>query len=673
MKNPFRFWRRDGAEAIQRGPQDERGQALTELQQAYAAGPDAGAMQAIVEWMRDQSERDALLKADNPTVDRALAPHPPSHRGQKGGQSVVLDEFQLAIQGDYIERPGILSFDAMRRMVQQTPILNAGIFNRCRKIAQFCRVNESGEGPGFTLRHRDKDHELSDAEASSIRLLNAFFANCGWEASPRARKILRRDSFSQFMQKSVRDSMIMDSAPIETELKRDRALGIDGFYAVDGATIRLCSEQGYQGNDEIFALQVVQGRIRTVYTRETLIYEPRNPNSDVLCGGYGIAEVELMIKLVTGFLNAMTYNARGFDENAIPKGLLHLTGNYSDSDLAAFRRFWNSMCKGVNNAFALPVLVSKDQESKASFERFGVDHDDIYFAKWMTFLTSVICAIWGFSPEELNFESFTSGRAPLSGSDTTEKLADAKEKGLVPTLMYYEQLFSDYIVADFSDEYVFRWTGLDEEDRQAKEERQKLVLTVNEMRAMDGLDPLDDVLGNAPLNPTLMSVYMQTLQQPEQPDFGQPEYGQGQGEAPDGQEGEQDQQDNPDNAEEGQDKPDFGNGQPDFGGEQQADFGQGGPDFGKSLEPIKSPSLATRAVREGVYTNGERDQEPSTSGNGDPLRSPPLRLSIRQLLRGAIRDMDGLPFGSEPLAKSNALDGLDFGVVEDVPVVYTLE
>ena len=576
MKNPFRFWRREGAEAIQRGGEAERRQALGELQSAYAAGPDNAMVKSIVDWMREQSEMDMLLKAGNPTADRSLAPFPHKYRGEKGMQSIHLDEFQLAIQGDYIERPGILSFDAMRRMVQQTPILNAGIFNRCRKIAQFCRVNDSGEGPGFTVRHRDKDHELSETEQASINLLNRFFANCGWEANPRARKLLRRDSFSQFMQKSVRDSMIMDSAPIETELKRDRALGIDGFYAVDGATIRLCSEQGYQGNDEIFALQVVQGRIRTCYTRETLIYEPRNPNSDVLAGGYGIAEVELMIKLVTGFLNAMTYNARGFDENVIPKGLLHLTGNYSDADLAAFRRYWNSMVKGVQNAFALPVLVSKDQESKASFERFGVDFSEMAFAKWMTFLTSCITAIWGFSPEELNFESFTSGRAPLSGSDTSEKLADAKEKGLVPTLMYYEQLFSDYIVADFSDQYVFRWTGLDEEDRQAKQDRQKLVLTVNEMRAMDGLDPLDDTLGNAPLNPTLMTVYMQTLQQGDEQgqDFGQPEDGQG-GEPPDPDAEEADGA--------GQ-KPDFGRGQPDFGGDESPDFGRGEADFGKSLD-----------------------------------------------------------------------------------------
>src|SRR5690606_737434 len=100
----------------------------------------------------------------------------------------------------------------------------------------------------------------------------------------------------------------MDAAPIETEFKRDRNLGIDGLYAVDGATIRLCTEEGYNGNDEIFALQVVQGQVRSAYTHDDLIYEPRNPRSDVLVAGYGMGEVELLVRVVTGFLNAMTLN-----------------------------------------------------------------------------------------------------------------------------------------------------------------------------------------------------------------------------------------------------------------------------------------------------------------------------------------------------------------------------
>jgi hypothetical protein len=45
------------------------------------------------------------------------------------------------------------------------------------------------------------------------------------------------------MAKSVRDTLTMDAAPIETEFKRARDLGLDGFYAVDGASVRLCTER----------------------------------------------------------------------------------------------------------------------------------------------------------------------------------------------------------------------------------------------------------------------------------------------------------------------------------------------------------------------------------------------------------------------------------------------
>jgi hypothetical protein len=244
----------------------------------------------------------------------------------------------------------------------------------------------------------------------------------------------------------------------------------------------------------------------------------------VLSAGYGLGEPELMVRVVTGFLNAMTYNIKGFDSNSIPKGMLHLSGAYSPEDLSRFMRYWNGMVKGVNNAHALPVLVSSDQESKASFEKFGVDYDEMAFGKWMTFLTSIICAIYGMSPSEINFDSFSGGNtSPMGGSDTAEKLADSKYKGLRPLLAYFESEISDFIISDFSSDFVFRWTGLDEEDRAARGERAKLILTVNEMRAQDGYDKMDGALGEAPLNPSLIGPWMQLQQSEAAPDMGQPD------------------------------------------------------------------------------------------------------------------------------------------------------
>jgi hypothetical protein len=506
-------------------PADERAAAQSELQKASLADATPDKMLPLIQFMQDQYEQMEMSKA----LGRASKIPNPSLAVQKklpGMQSVFLDDMQVSVMGDFYEKQSAFSFDSMRAMVEGTPILNAVIMTRIRQVQRFCRVQTNGKGPGFKITLKDTDGKhTSDDDKKSIALLEGFFMNSGWESKPRQRMRLKRDDFSSFMAKLVRDSLTLDSAGIETEWKRDRSLGLDGMYAVDGATLRLCTEQGYEGDDEIFALQVVQGNIRSLYTYDDLIYVPRNPRTDVLIGGYGLSETELLVRVVTGFLNAFTYNTKYFDSNQIPKGLLHLTGNFSEQDVAAFKRMWNAMVKGVNNQWALPVMVSKDSESKAAFENFGVEVNEMMFGKWMTFLSSLICAIYGIGPDEINFESFSAGSSSnLSGNDTEEKLANSKDKGLRPLLAYFENLFTDFIVQEFGDKYVFRWTGLDEEDEQIAFERKKLIMTWDEMRAEDELPKVPDGLGAVPLNPALIPVWqaVNQQQQPQEGDFGQP-------------------------------------------------------------------------------------------------------------------------------------------------------
>jgi hypothetical protein len=447
-------------------------------------------------------------------------------------------------------------------------------------------VPEDGKGIGFQIRTKDPNQDVGTDEKQSILLLQDFFTNCGWEKRPRQRMRLKRDDFAGFMAKLTRETLTMDSMPIETEFKRDKSLGLDGMYAVDGSTIRLCTEDGYQGDDEIFALQVVQGRIRTAYTYDDLIYVPRNPCADVLTGGYGISETELLIRVVTGFLNAFTYNTKYFDSNTIPKGVLNLYGNYTEQDVQAFKRYWNAMVKGVNNAWSLPVMVSKDQESGAKFDAFGADVNEVMFAKWMTFLTSIICAIYSIAPDEINFESFTAGSSSLSGSDTDQKLANSKDKGLRPLLAYFENLFTDFVVQEFSDKYVFRFSGLDEEDADKRHEMRKLLLTVNEGRAQEGYDKLKEPWGDAPLNPSLLSAW-QAEQQSQNQDFGQP--GQQQPGAPeDSEDGKQDSEDFGAPGAENDTGADFGNAPPAENDDEDSGTADGtgddaGDDMGKAF------------------------------------------------------------------------------------------
>ena len=497
----------------QDAPAPERFDAQAEMQRAYRPTASelipAPEIQRVIDHIREGHEEAELLKSAR------ILRFPGNRRDEdpptKGMRSVYLDNLQIFAHGDYWDKPSPVGFETLRQMVDQTPILSAVVLTRIRQISRFCAPQED-DGPGFVIRHLDREHAVTASERESLQALMRFMNHCGWEPNPRLRKRLKRDTFSRFMAKLVRDSLTMDAAPIETEYKRDASQGLDGLYAVDGATVRLCSDEGYHGDGEVFAVQVTQGRMVTAYTHQDLIYEVRNPRSDVRLAGYGLSETELLVRIVTGFLSALNLNIKGFDENAIPRGLLHLSGDYSQEDLAAFRRYWNAMVKGVQNAWSLPVLVSKDQEAKASFERFGVDWDEMYFSKWMTFLTSIACAVYGMSPDEINFESFAASKSSLSGADTEQKLADSMDKGLRPLMAYFEGLFSDYVIGDFSDKYCFRWTGIDEEDLDKRHELRKLLLTVNEARAQEGYDTLKGPLGDAPINPSLMGPWMQLQQ-----------------------------------------------------------------------------------------------------------------------------------------------------------------
>ncbi|RVT91451.1 phage portal protein [Rhodovarius crocodyli] len=480
-----------------------------ETQLTRASMPAAGDLFSpeVVDQIRESLD---LLKAQNVIPFPGTRVHMPERRGM---QSLDRDDLQLALQGGYYDRPGLLSPETMRDMVRRTPVLSAVVWTRQRQVARFCSPSEDG-GLGFAIRHVDPKHELAPEEEASIARLTRFFQHCGFEWSPRKRKALKRDNFPTFMGKLVFDTLAMDAAAIETEMKRDRSLGIDGLYALDGSTIRLCTDDGHPEYPDAVAVQVVNGRVTTAYQPDALIYEPRNACADVRYGGYGFSETEVLVQTVTGFLNAMTLNIAGFEQNSIPRGMLHLVGDYGDAELAAFKRYWKQMTTGAKNAFGLPVMVNKDPDGKASFERFGVEFNEMYFSKWMTFLTSLICAIYGMAPDEINFESFTNGSSSLSGSDTTEKLAASKDKGLRPLLSYFEQTLTDFVVTDFSDKYCFRWIGLDERDQAREWEGKKLTMTVDELRAEQGLGVHPDPkLGAAPLNPALMTVYQGTLQQ----------------------------------------------------------------------------------------------------------------------------------------------------------------
>lgn len=462
---------------MQDAPHDERWDAMIELHQANLPDGDT-------------------LRSAKDLVDLAKSTIQPTHtdpetRGQK---SQTLDRSSI-IRDRWIEKPGILTFDELRSIAQNTPLISSIVSTRVRQVSRFATVQEELHSPGFTLKHRELNHQITPDEEIEIAQLKQFIANCGWETRPKIKKRLGRTSFQAFLTSSVRDSLTLDAAPIELELRGDGA-SIDGFYTIDGSTIRLCGPQGYQDDRDVIGVQLVDGLPMTQYTDDTLVYGVRNTTSDIDRCGYGYSEIELLTKIITGYLNAFAFNAAGFDKNTIPAGIWTVVGDFPDSKITEFERRVKGQMTGANNAWRTVVLSSKDKDSRVDFNKVDSGFSDIFFEKWFSFLTAIGCAIYGISPEEIGFGSFGDKGGLIGNTSFADRISSSQDNGLVPLMRFYENLVGDYIIHELSPKYEFRFEGLKPVDIAYRNKLNERILTINELRAQNGMPSIDEPWAN---------------------------------------------------------------------------------------------------------------------------------------------------------------------------------
>ena len=493
-----------------RAPLQERAQARAELESIYRPTSSEMPSQADVAMIRDAvlewQEQEQFNKAQQ------LAPRLVSPRGPREPKSVIVDEMNGNVMaGGYWERPGLYGNDHLRLLVEQMSLINGAIVKRQNQTGRFARTYERGRDLNFEVRRSDNQDPGQGKRGREEMALEQFALHSGWERHPVAMARLGREPITAVLRKGVRDLLTYGCWAIETITTRNGRM-IDGISVIDASTIRLASEQGYDGDDSIIAVQVINGIPQTAYSYHDLVYTLLDPRADVRSGGYGYAPPEMIVKICTGWLNAMNYNMSGLDKNAIPKGLLTVVGSYDEKHKNAFKRQWNAMVKGVNNAWSLPVMFADNKDGGAEFMKFGVEFDEMMFSKWMVWLTSIIALVYGMDPIELHSESFSAGRSSLSGSDRAEALADARDTGLEPLLTLIEDTYTNGILARIDPDYLMRFNGLRPTDMAWEHEVQKLTMTVKQLKERQGIELTGEPWESAPLNPSLQSIYLQQLQ-----------------------------------------------------------------------------------------------------------------------------------------------------------------
>jgi len=385
--------------------------------------------------------------------------------------------------------------------------------------------------------------KLNEQFEKAKKEVEQYLLNCG---KPDNRPFeTMKWNFDAALRAWVRDSLTYDL--YATEKVPDRAGRPHHFFPVDGGTIKKASKdlrkyrdtaQNFSNIDILYPerseeaknrqkaidlddallekdaykyVQVIKGKVERAYTADEMAIGIRNVNTDIYNNGYGISELELLIAMVTGHLNAEYYNQAYFTQGFSAKGILHIKAALNRRKVESVRMQWHHMLKGARNSFQTPIFAGVEDVKWIPLTQ---NHNDIGFEGWMRYLITMIGAIYQIDPAEMgiHFKAEGGGGGLGSKDDTKEKTENSKDKGLYPLLRHLETYINDQIIKPFDARFIIKFTGCKGEDAKQTVARQeierKFKKTVNEIRTEDGLPPLpgmDDVI----LGPEFMQWYTQ--------------------------------------------------------------------------------------------------------------------------------------------------------------------
>ena len=441
-----------------------------------------------------------------PDNTRSVLPPEPATEDPK---ALLYDPFALIDQLGYRERPSGLTYNTLRDMSKRVPTYTAVLQTRINQVSSFAQRQKDKRDPGFGIILRDEKATPSKQDKIRSRQLEDLMLQTGSQWHP------GRDNLRVFLRKLARDSLVLDQGCFE--IQRNRKGDPCAFYALDAATVRLADVPPSADNildpNQVKYVQVYDEVIISEFAAHEMAFGVRNPRTDIRANGYGFSELEMLINVITASLWSFEYNKRMFSNGSMVNGVLNFKGSVPDKKVDAFRRQWKMMIAGVSNAHRVP-MTNVDELQWVDFQK---NNRDMEYGAWMDWLIKVTCAVMQFDPAEINFNYGNSGQSSqMFASPVDNKLKASKDRGLRPLLSDIEEWINVHIVWPLDPYFEFAFLGMDAKSSdQAIEQgkkRAEYIMTVDELRAEDDLEPLPDGKGEVILNP----VWLQNSQAKDQ-------------------------------------------------------------------------------------------------------------------------------------------------------------
>ncbi|MGG5810920.1 phage portal protein [Falsiroseomonas sp. CW058] len=251
----------------------------------------------------------------------------------------------------------------------------------------------------------------------------------------------KEHTWATWMRLLLEEIFVIDAPAIY--LRPDRGGGVYGAEILDGATIRrIIDETGRTPLPPAPAYQqVLKGLPASEFTREELIYRPRNPRAHKL---YGLSPVEQVITTVNIAIRRQISQLSFFTEGNIPEAIIGVPPEWTPDQIRDFQMYWDTLLEGNiaqrRHAKFVPggIAVQFTRSEQGLLDQFD---------EW---LARIICYCFSLPP--LPF-------VKMQNRSTAETAYDsAIEDGLQPLMEWVKDLMDELIRRIFKrDDIEFVW------------------------------------------------------------------------------------------------------------------------------------------------------------------------------------------------------------------------
>jgi SPP1 gp7 family putative phage head morphogenesis protein len=364
-----------------------------------------------------------------------------------------------------------ITFPQLRALADNYDLLRLVIETRKDQLAKM----------RWTIKPRDPGQK-PDARCKTIE---SFFAMPD-----------REHSWDEWLRMLIEDLLVIDAPAVYPRLTVGGQLY--ALEPIDGATIkRVIDATGRTPLPPATAYQqIIKGVAAVDYTRDEMIYRPRNPRTHKV---YGFSPVEQVVMTVNIALRRQLHVMEYYQSGSVPDALAGVPADWQPEQIRQFQDYWDTLMEGDSAARRRLKFVPGDI-SKNFKETKQPPLKDMY-DEW---LARVICFCFSIEP--------TPFVAQVNRAVAETSREQSLAEGLEPLQNWIKGFVDSVLIRYFGfSDLEFSWAEETSIDPLVQAQVNNIYITAgvktpNEVRAELGMEPLDEVPDPEPGGETEASV-----------------------------------------------------------------------------------------------------------------------------------------------------------------------